>query len=82
MLLFNIWQQKWVKLHFEYLCKSYGIKHKPTTVKTPRANAILERVHQVLGQMLHTAKIDMAELVTPNDVDVFLDNRAWAICST
>ncbi len=36
------------KLHFEYLCKSYGIKRKPTTVKNPWANGILERVHQVL----------------------------------
>ena len=24
----------------------------------------------------------MAETVTPNDIDVFLDNVAWAICST
>ncbi len=70
------------KLHFEYLGESYGIKHKPTTVKNPRANGILERVHQVLGHMLRTAELDMADSVTPNDVDVFLDNRAWAICST
>ncbi len=32
--------------------------------------------------MLHTAELDMADSVTPNDVDVFLDNAAWAICST
>jgi hypothetical protein len=32
--------------------------------------------------MLRTAKLDMANSVTPNDVDVFLDNTAWAICST
>jgi hypothetical protein len=32
--------------------------------------------------MLHTSEIDMADLYTPNDVDVFLDNTAWAICST
>jgi hypothetical protein len=32
-------------------------------------------VHQVLGQMLRTAEIDMADSVTPDDVDVFLDNR-------
>jgi hypothetical protein len=32
--------------------------------------------------MLHTAELDMANSVTPNDVDVFLDNAAWAICST
>jgi hypothetical protein len=51
-------------------------------VKNPRANGILERVHQVLGQMLRTAKLDMADSVTPDDVNVFLDNAAWAICST
>jgi hypothetical protein len=32
--------------------------------------------------MLCTAELDMANLVTPNDVNVFLDNAAWAICST
>jgi hypothetical protein len=42
----------------------------------------LECLHQVLAQMLHTAELDMAKKVTPNDVDVFLDNVAWAICST
>ncbi len=70
------------KLHFEYLCESYGIKHKPTTVRNPQANGILERVHQVLGQMLHTADLDMSNSVTPNDINVFLNNAAWAIRST
>jgi hypothetical protein len=32
--------------------------------------------------MLHTAEIDMADSVTPDKVDVFLDNAAWAIRST
>jgi hypothetical protein len=32
--------------------------------------------------MLHIAELDMAESVTPNDVDVFLDNSTWAIHST
>ena len=70
------------KLHFEHLCDSYDIKRKPTTVKNPQANKILEQVHQVLGQMLHTLELDMADSISPNDVDVFLDNAAWAICST
>jgi hypothetical protein len=70
------------KLHFKYLCKSYGKKHKSSTVKNPQANAILERMHQVLGQMLCTAEINMTKSVTPDDVGVFLDNAAWAICST
>jgi hypothetical protein len=32
--------------------------------------------------MLRTAELDMAETVTPDDINVFLDNAAWAICST
>ena len=51
------------KLNFKNLCDLYGIKHKPTTIKNPQANAILERVHQVLGQMLRTAEMDMADSV-------------------
>jgi hypothetical protein len=51
-------------------------------VKNPQANAILQQMHQVVGQMLRTAEIDMANSVTLNDVDVFLDNAAWAIRST
>jgi hypothetical protein len=70
------------KLHFKYLCESYGIKGKPTMVKNPWANGILECVHQVLGQMLCTAELDMVDSVTPDDVNVFLDNAAWAIRST
>jgi hypothetical protein len=64
------------KLHFEYLYESYGITHKPTRVKNPQANGILEHVHQVLGQMLCIAELDMVDSVTPNDVVVFLDNVA------
>jgi hypothetical protein len=64
------------KLHFEYLCESYGVTRKPAMVKNPQANGILEHVHQVLGQMLRTAELDMVDLVTPNDANVFLDNAA------
>jgi hypothetical protein len=71
-----------LKLHFEHLCDSFGIKHKPTMVKNPQVNAILECVHQVPRQMLHTSELDMANSVSPDDVDVFLDNSAWTICST
>ncbi len=48
------------KLHFRFLCDTYGIKRKPTNVKNLHANAILERIHAVLGNMLHTSKLDMA----------------------
>jgi hypothetical protein len=70
------------KLYFKYLCKSYGIECKPKMVKNPQENGILEHVREVLGQMLCTAEIDIANSVSPNDVDVFLDNAAWAVRST
>ncbi len=58
------------------------IKHKPTSVKNPQANAILERIHAVFGNMLHTSKLDMAKMVKANDFDAFLSYAAWAIRST
>ncbi len=70
------------KLHFQSLCDTYGIKHKPTSVKNPPVNAILERIHAVLGNMLRTSKLDMAQLVKASDINVFLSDTAWAVCST
>jgi hypothetical protein len=70
------------KLHFETLCNSCGIKRKSTTIKNQQANAICERVHQVLGTMMHTSELDVADSVEPADIDTFIDNSAWAICST
>jgi hypothetical protein len=32
--------------------------------------------------MLRTSKLDMAELVKVSDIDIFLSDAAWAICST
>ena len=42
------------KAEFLETLKVYGIKPKPTTVKNPQANAILERIHQVIGNMVRT----------------------------
>jgi hypothetical protein len=70
------------KLHFKALCDSYGIKRKPTSVKNPQVDAILEQVHQVIMTMLRTAELDMATSVAPSDIVTFLTNAAWAIRST
>ncbi len=32
--------------------------------------------------MLRTAELDMAELVNASDIDIFLADATWAICST
>jgi hypothetical protein len=58
------------KLHFRNLCKTYGIKRKPTSIKNPQANAILECIHPVFTNMLRTAKLDMAKLVNASDINI------------
>jgi hypothetical protein len=70
------------KFNFQSLCNTYGIKRKPTSVMNPKANAILERIHGVLGNMLRTSEVNMAELVKTSDIGICLSNAAWAICST
>jgi hypothetical protein len=32
--------------------------------------------------MLHTSKLDVAETVKASDIDVFLSDTEWAVCST
>ncbi len=58
------------------------MKRKPTSVKNPQSNAILECIHAVLGNMLRTSELDMAESVKASDIDIFLSDAAWAIRST
>jgi hypothetical protein len=70
------------KLHFHALCKTYGVKPESTSIKNPTANAILERIHAMFGNMLCTAKLNMAELVNASNIDIFLADTAWSICST
>ncbi len=31
---------------------------------------------------MHTSELDMTDSVEPADIDTFIDNAAWAICST
>ncbi len=47
-------------------------------IKNPKANAICERVHQILGMMMRTSEIDMANSVEPADFDTSIDSTAWA----
>ena len=70
------------KLNFKALCKSYGLKRKPTTVKNPQANTILERIHGVFMDMLRTTNIYMADMTNAEMIDDFLVNAAWDLRST
>jgi len=70
------------KHNFKALCESYGLKHKPTTVKNPQANTILERIQGVFMDMLRTTNLDMADTTNAEIIDDFLVSAAWVLCST
>eukprot|EP00956_Cyclotella_meneghiniana_P028463 scaffold66238_cov43-Cyclotella_meneghiniana.AAC.10 len=57
-------------------------ERKPTSVKNPQGNAILERIHQTFAVMMRTAELDMADSVDESDIEDFLDNASWALRST
>ena len=48
----------------------------------PQANAIIERIHQVLGDMLRTYDLKNAALDTDGPWGEFLSGIAWAVRST
>mgnify|MGYP000504053334 CR=1 FL=1 len=70
------------RLHFRNLISTYGLRHKPTTIKNPQANAILERVHQVIGSMMRTAELGMQDTFSHEDVARFLSDASQVICTT
>jgi transposase InsO family protein len=37
--------------------EDYGVKAKPITVRNPQANVIVERVHQVIGNIIRTFEL-------------------------
>ena len=59
---------------------SYGITPKPTTVKNPRANTVVERMHLTAGDMLRTMTFEGEnwELILHKT----LQSVSWAIRST
>ena len=51
-------------------------------MKNPQANAILERAHGVLGNMMRTNGLDMSPTITDAMITDFIVDAAWAIRST
>jgi hypothetical protein len=70
---------KWL---FKELCANMGIKTKISTEYNPQSNAIIERVHQVLGNALRTFELEKRELDTINPFEPFLTATAYAVRST
>ncbi|CAB9510525.1 Retrotransposon protein [Seminavis robusta] len=67
---------------FEELVENYGLTKKPSSPYNPQANGIVERVHQVLGNMLRTFELEEEELDGHDPWSSFLSAAAYAIRST
>ena len=62
--------------------EDYGIKPKPITVRNPQANAIVERVHQVIGNIIRTFELESNYLDDANPWKGVLSATAFAVRST
>jgi transposase InsO family protein len=73
---------EFVSAKFQELLQSYGIRSKLTTVKNPQANGILERTHQVIGNLLHSNRLIAQDLDTVSAQQELLMPVMWAINTT
>ena len=62
--------------------EEYGVKKKPITVRNPQANAIVERVHQVIGNIIRTFELQDNYLDEKNPWKGILSATAFAVRST
>ena len=47
---------------FSAMIKDYGITKRPITKRNPQANSIIERIHQTIGNILRTFRVQENEL--------------------
>jgi len=66
----------------EMIVNDYGIKKKPITTRNPQANAILERIHQTIGNMLRTLRVQEAEVDEEDPWSGILSAIAFATRAT
>ena len=62
--------------------EEYGVKKKPITKRNPQANAIVERVHQTIGNMLRTFEVQEMELDESDPWAGILTAIAFAVRAT
>jgi hypothetical protein len=67
---------------FKQMCENYGITGKPSTTYNPQSNGIIERVHQLMGDILRTFELEERELDEKDPWAPFLSATAYAIRST
>jgi hypothetical protein len=62
--------------------EDYGVTAKPITVRNPQANAIVERVHQVIGNIIRTFELENNYLDEADPWKAILSATAFAVRST
>jgi hypothetical protein len=60
----------------------YGIHKKPITTRNPQANAIVERVHQVIGNIVRTFELQDNSLDEDDPWKGILSATAFAVRAT
>ena len=66
----------------DMIINDYGITVKAITSRNPRANAILERVHQITGYIIHTFKAQNMVLDDKNPWDSILASTMFFLRAT
>ena len=66
----------------EMIKNDYGIKGKPITTRNPQANSVVERIHQVLANMVRTFELENKYLDKEDPWKAILSATAFAVRST
>ena len=66
---------------FAKMCQNdYGLKRKPITTRNPQSNAIIKRIHQTFGNIIHI--FDVSNLVNNGLWSGILAATMFAVCAT
>ena len=67
---------------FTDLCRNMGMKKNPSNCWNPQSNAILERIHQVLGDGLRAFDLDNVDINKDDDdpFNKYITAVVYAIC--
>jgi transposase InsO family protein len=66
---------------FFELLQSYGVAAKPITIKKPQANAFVERIHQVMGDSIHSMELSKRHF-DDTSVNAILKSVAYGLRAT
>ena len=58
----------------------YGLKSKPVTTSNPQSNAIIEHIHQTIGNIIRT--FDVSNIVNNDPWSGILAATMFSVCAT